>query len=203
MSALPEPRKIIDYWIGDARNDAQIAAQRQRVWFGRSEKVDAYLTEHFVHVIAGLASGGADDWARQGATGRLAAIIVLDQFSRNVFRDTARAFENDFRALMLCKSGLRKGEDLRLSEIERLFFYMPLEHSESITDQQRSVDRFERLLAEARPEYQNMLKGCVDYALRHKAVIDRFGRFPHRNAVLGRQNTPEEDAFLSQPGSRF
>lgn len=203
MSGLPSPEKVVDYWIGDARDDAELAKKRTRVWFGKSDKVDAYLAENFTQIIAELAAGRADDWAAQGPVGRLGAIIVLDQFTRNIFRGKRGAFENDFRALFLCKDGLMKGDDKELSEVERQFFYLPLEHSERIADQKLCVDLFERLLREARPAFRPLAEGALDYAHQHKAVIDRFGRFPHRNAILGRDNTPEEEAYLAQPGSGF
>lgn len=203
MSGLPSPDKIVDYWIGDARDDAELAQKRKKVWFGKSEKVDTYLAENFTQIIAELAAGRADDWAAQGPTGRLGAIIVLDQFTRNVFRGKRGAFENDFKALFLCKDGLMRGDDKTLSEVERQFFYLPLEHSERTADQKLCVDLFESLLLDARPSFRPIVLDALDYARQHKAVIDEFGRFPHRNTILGRQNTPQEEAYLAKPGSGF
>src|SRR5690606_119569 len=132
--------------------------------------------------------------------GRLALVILIDQFSRNLFRGDARAFAHDALARRWVSEGLDAGADRALRAIERVFFYLPLEHSESLADQQRSVALFERLCADVPPALQGTFAGYLDYAVRHRDVIVRFGRFPHRNASLGRATTPEEAEFLRQPG---
>src|SRR5690606_17045287 len=148
-------------------------------------------------VLEDAGAGRLDGWARS-PRGRLALIIVLDQLSRNIHRDSAAAFASDARAQALCMEGLERGDDRELAPLERWFFYMPLEHAESLELQERSVREFERLAAEAPAELQSALEAALDYARRHRDVIARFGRFPHRNTVLGRDSTPEEQAYLAR-----
>lgn len=197
---IPEPEDIIDYWIGPARDDPIEAERLHKVWFGKSEKVDDILKKKFTPAIVALASGLDETWAHRGPRQRLAAIIVYDQFSRNAFRGTPAAFMYDDHALYLCKDGLIQGIDKQLSEVERMFFYLPLEHSERINDQLLSVNLFKRLRYEARPGYLAMMERALDYAQSHHAVIKQFGRFPHRNAILQRETTPEEEDFLIENG---
>jgi len=144
-----------------------------------------------------------DDWAALGPHGRLAAIIVLDQFSRNIYRERPHAFAQDMQALALTKRGLIAEDDLGLTEVERIFFYLPLEHAESVGEQQESIKYFTRLYEEARPDFKPITKSTLDYALAHQTIIDRFGRYPHRNDILERESTGEELELLKQTGSGF
>jgi uncharacterized protein (DUF924 family) len=183
-----QPSGILAFWFeGDA------AAFRDK-WF---EKDAAFDTECccFTTVIRDARAGLFDHWAftPQGA---LALIVLLDQLSRNVFRGTPEAFAADPHAIEIARATVAAGFDLRLTPIERMFVYLPFEHAETIEDQNESV----RLYATLR---DNLGEKTVDYADRHHDVILRFGRFPHRNAVLGRSNTPEEEADLAQPGAGF
>ncbi|MEO0818075.1 MAG: DUF924 family protein [Pseudomonadota bacterium] len=197
------PDDILDDWIGPAAHDAVLAEARKRVWFGKSDAVDRDLEARYLPTIEALAAGLAETWAERGPRPRLAAIIAMDQFTRNIFRDTPNAFSLDSRALGLAKEGLVLGQDRELTEVEQMFFYLPLEHSERAADQQLSVDLFTRLAESARPPFKALVDDTLDYAHKHKAVIDQFGRFPHRNVILGRESTPEETAYLSQPGAGF
>lgn len=156
-------------------------------WFRRDADVDATIKRRFGAVYDGLKDGVPDDWLAR-PEGTLAAIIVLDQFPRNMFRDDARAFATDETALALSKRAIAQGLDDELTPKERSFLYMPFQHSEDAGDQARSVGLFAAL---GNPSN-------LDFALRHQAVIDRFGRFPHRNNVLGRTSTAEEEAFLAK-----
>jgi len=194
---------ILWFWLGKAADDEAALYDRQSMWFQKSFDTDTMIASRFSDITARLASGEAWRWARKSPRDRLAAIIALDQFTRNIFRGLPEAFENDSLALALTKDALAKGEDRLLKPIERWFLLMPLEHSESATDQKRSVAAFEALAAEAPPAFFGALSGAAEYARRHAAVIRRFGRFPHRNEALGRQTTTAEKAFLKQPGSRF
>jgi uncharacterized protein (DUF924 family) len=133
----------------------------------------------------------------------LALILLLDQLPRAIHRDTAAAFAQDAKARRVAGQGLDSGADRLLRPIERLFFYLPFEHSEVLDDQDRSVELFRELLLEVPPSHRETFAGFVDYAVRHRDVIKQFGRFPHRNVILGRESTPEEKAFLEQPGSSF
>lgn len=203
MSTLPSPQDVLDYWIGDAAHDGETAKQKQNLWFKKSFPTDAEIADRFLPLIAPLAEGLAYDWAQQGPHERLAAIIALDQFSRNIFRNNALSFAHDKIALGLTKEALMSGADTPLSEVERIFLYIPLEHSERLTDQDLSVQMFTKLAKDARPDFQDLCDGTLDYAHRHRDVIAKYGRFPHRNAILKRPNTAEEAEYLSQPGAGF
>ena len=160
-------------------------------WFRRNDALDIVIRKRFHSLHDMLMSGDLPDGAGERET--LAMIIVFDQFSRNMFRGTAKAFATDGLALQLSRAMVDGGIDTGLSKNERLFVYLPLEHSEDLADQQRSVTLFQAL------EDDELLK----YAVAHHDVIARFGRFPHRNDILGRRSTPEEIEFLKQPGSAF
>ncbi len=201
--ALATPLDVLDFWIGPARDDASDLSARHRMWFGKSADMDQQIAARFLETLGALAGGLDEVWAARGPRARLAAIIVLDQFSRNVFRDTPYAFEHDARARALTRDGLADEADRVLSEVERAFFYMPLEHSESAADQALSVALYQRLAEQARPAFRDFAESTLSYARRHKAVIDTFGRFPHRNPILGRASTREEAAYLAQPGAGF
>lgn len=198
-------RAIMDYWFGPDRlrdDPARIMDRVKSLWFAEDPAVDEEIRRRFAHDHRRAASGAYDRW-RTTVRGRLALIIILDQFSRNMFRDSARAFAHDSAARELTVEGLRLGIDTQLAPIERLFFYLPLEHSESLADQEESVRRFEQLHREAPPEAKEYTKLALDYAVRHKVVIERFGRFAHRNQVLGRTSTEEELAFLREHQEGF
>jgi uncharacterized protein (DUF924 family) len=162
------------------------------LWFKKDAEFDQLLAVRFGTLHAQASHGELSTW-RDTPHGRLAEIIVLDQFSRNLFRDNAKAFAQDGMALVLAQEALRCGADSALSAQERVFLYMPYMHSESLIIHETAVDLFTR----------NGIQNNLDYELKHKAIIERFGRYPHRNAVLGRASTPEEFEFLSQPGSSF
>lgn len=156
-------------------------------WFRRDTVVDAAIRVRFSDIYEQLKDGVPDDWL-DSAKAYLAAILILDQFPRNMFRDDDRAFATDGAALSLAKRAIAQGLDEQLAPKERAFLYMPFQHAENADDQARSVGLYTAL--------GNPLN--LDFALRHQAVIDRFGRFPHRNQVLGRVSTEEEEAFLAE-----
>ncbi|HKL51978.1 MAG TPA: DUF924 family protein, partial [Wenzhouxiangellaceae bacterium] len=133
----------------------------------------------------------------------LALILLLDQFPRNIYRDTSAMFRFDDQARALCVEGVETGIDARLRPIQRVFFYLPLEHAESIDDQAWCVDLMRGLVHEVPEDQKQVFEGFVDFAEAHRRIIDRFARFPHRNAILGRESTEEEVEFLKQPGSSF
>jgi uncharacterized protein (DUF924 family) len=197
------PGSILHYWFAWSADRPSTLGDRMSLWFGGSFELDRIIAHRFTDIVARLASGEAWRWAAQGPHERLAAVVALDQFTRSIFRKTPGAFENDALALQLTKDGIARGEDLLLKPVERWFLYMPLEHSESATDQRRSVEKFAELLAEATPDTQPHFASAYDYARRHASVIRKFGRFPHRNAILGRTSTSAELNFLKKPGSRF
>ncbi|MDP3735900.1 MAG: DUF924 family protein [Hyphomonadaceae bacterium] len=197
------PGSILHYWLGYSADRASMLEDRRSLWFNGGFELDRMIAHRFTSIVAKLASGLALRWAAQGPRERLAAVIALDQFSRNIFRNTPGAFENDPIAVKLTREAIANGEDLTLKPVERWFLYMPLMHSESSTDQRRSLDKFSELASQAPPELKEALTSAYDFAKRHANVIKKFGRFPHRNVILGRTTTSAEKKFLKQPGSRF
>lgn len=187
---------VLEFWFPRDRERAN------KLWWGKDAALDAEIRERFGATLAAARAGELDEWAAT-ARGRLALIIVLDQFSRNIHRDSPDSFAADAQARALTKDGLARGHDRELELLERLFFYLPLEHSESLDDQQQCVALMQSLADVAGEARQQEVAFYVDYAIRHRDIIARFGRFPHRNAVLGRASTDEELAFLQQPGSSF
>lgn len=196
------PATILEFWFGNTVDDTAAAQAQQKLWWSKNAVVDADIRTRFGTLVETAATGKLDDWA-QDARGRLALILLFDQFPRNMYRDTPRAFAYDTRAGKLALAGIASGADRELRAIERVFFYLPLEHSESAELQERSVALFTALAAGVPEADRKTFAGYVDYAVRHRDVIHRFGRFPHRNHILGRDSTPEETAFLKQPGSSF
>lgn len=190
-----QAQAVLDFWFLAPDNPGH--GQSRAEWFRKDDAFDAQIRERFGALIDTAIDGGLRDWAAT-PRGALALILVLDQFTRNVYRDTPRAFAGDPQALELAVALTQSGQDQQLEPTLRAFVYMPFEHAEDLVMQARAVELFQ-LLAQAREGYESML----DYAQRHQEVIARFGRFPHRNTILGRDSTPEELAFLQQPGSRF
>lgn len=193
---------ILAYWFGVEADDVATAQSQAPLWWKKSAQVDAEIRNRFGQCVVQAGAGGLDHWADE-PRGRLALILLCDQFTRHIYRDTPQAFSLDYRALAWCKEGLAVKADQALRAIERVFFYLPLEHSESLSDQHEAVRLFEQLKAEVPANAQATFDGFLDYAIRHRQIIERFGRFPHRNAALGRPTTEEETAFLKQPGSSF
>ncbi|RIJ23661.1 DUF924 domain-containing protein [Henriciella barbarensis] len=197
------PEDVLSYWIGDTATSTGQLKEKNKLWFTKSFETDEEIARRFTDVIGALAAGLAADWANRGARGRLAAIIALDQFSRNIFRGHRYSFMHDPLSRHLMQVGLDLGQDRTLSEPERVFFYLPAEHSEKMADQNLSVSLFEKLSEEAREDYREFCKATLDYAYKHREVIERFGRFPHRNELLQRTSTPAEEKYLAQPGAGF
>lgn len=185
---------ILEFWFGTD------APQRFRPeWFNGGEAFDQEIARRFQMEIGQALSHGLDGWDGLPRSA-LALVLLLDQFPRNAYRGTPLAFSGDARAQEVTLMGLERGYQQRFTPLERLFFYLPLEHAENLALQDRSVELMRQLEAEA-PELAKAQ--LADYAERHRAVIARFGRFPHRNEILGRESTPEEFQFLAEPGSSF
>jgi uncharacterized protein (DUF924 family) len=196
-------KTIREYWFGTALEDAGVTArERARLWWSKSPEVDNEIRRCFESCVIKAGSGELDNWA-SNPQDRLALILLTDQFPRSIYRNSARAFAFDTKALSLARDGIDAGFDVSLRPLERVFFYLPLEHSESLVDQQRSVSLFQKLFDEAGPDEKPTFAEYLDFAVRHRDIISRFGRFPHRNEALGRISTPEELSFLQQPGSGF
>lgn len=203
MTELPTPGAVLDYWIGPATNDNIAVSRLNKRWFIKSAETDKFIETQFGDTLEAVNDGLAQKWAMRGARGRLAAIIVLDQFSRNIHRGTPKAFAYDAFALALSLDSLQSGDADQLTEVERSFSLMPLEHSEELSHQDTCVERFETLASTCRPIFKSLCGNSLNYAHQHRDVIREFGRFPHRNQILGRKNTPEEEMYLAQPGAGF
>lgn len=202
MSGIETPDTIREFWFGNSPDDAVVAQERAKLWWIKRDETDHAIRQRFEQYVHQAARHALDAWA-ETPQGRLALIILTDQFPRNMYRNTPAAFACDEQARAWCREGLRKGEHLLLRPIERVFFYLPLEHSESMEDQDQSVALFRELVDGMGAQGREVFGGYLDYALRHREVIARFGRFPHRNPILGRASTGEETAFLKEPGSSF
>jgi len=197
--SMPSPQKVIDFWFGkDFEEDPY---QNSARWFAKDKAFDAEVRANFEEDL-NRAVRGELDWKKDPLS-RLAWIILLDQFSRNIYRDTPRMFAQDGLALAAVLEGIERKEDQSLHPVMRAFFYMPLMHSEDLEIQKRSVEMFQRMMEGAEKKWKRGLEMNYDYALKHYDIIARFGRFPHRNAILGRASTPEEVEFLKGPGSSF
>ena len=190
-----QAQAVLDFWFLPPDNPGY--GQSRAEWFRKDEAFDARIAERFGALIDDALAGGLRAWEAT-PHGALARLIVLDQLTRNVHRGTPRAFAGDAQALALAQSLTEQGLDQQLPPMLRAFAYLPFEHAEDLAMQARAVELFQ-LLSQAQPGFDGML----DYAERHQEVIARFGRFPHRNAILGRASTPQELEFLRQPGSSF
>jgi uncharacterized protein (DUF924 family) len=187
---------VLDFWFLPEGSEGH-GAQRAE-WFRKDDAFDAAIHERFAPLVEQAVAGGLREWDQQGPTGVLARILLLDQFTRNAYRGTPASFAGDALALAAAKQLVDSGADRQLTPLQRWFAYMPFEHAEDAAMQEQSVALFTRL-SEQNPGYE----GVLDYAHRHRGVIARFGRFPHRNPILGRASTPEEADYLAQPGSGF
>ena len=189
-----DPAAILDFWFGPAGSPSR--GRDRPEWFTKDAEFDAGIRQRFAAIVELALSGGLREW-EGSSDGALALLLLLDQFPRNLYRGQARAFAGDARARAVADRALARGFDRDRPACERIFFYLPFEHSEDPGDQDRSCALFATLADTDRgPVY-------VDYAERHRAVIRRFGRFPHRNAALGRASTDAEAAFLKEPDSSF
>ena len=196
------PKTILDFWFGVHADDAVTAQAQRRLWWAKDPAIDAEIRSHFAPLVQAAAFGKHADW---GTTprGRLALILLFDQFPRNMHRGSPRAFAYDGLARALALNAIAAGTDTALRPIERVFCYLPLEHSENLPHQDQCVALYQALAGSVAPALRETFSGYVDFAERHRDIIRRFGRFPHRNAALGRASTREEIEFLKQPGSSF
>jgi uncharacterized protein (DUF924 family) len=207
MAAISEPlaaeaQALLDFWFGDATDDVEVATKQASLWWSKKPEVDATLAERFGDLCERARNGELESW-KETPRGRLAVIVAIDQLSRNIHRESADAFSEDRRALRLSIEGVEAGDDLHLRPIERVFLYMPLMHAEDIGAQAKSVELFERLLQAVPESQKKVFEGNLRFAIAHRDIVQRFGRFPHRNGVLERTSTAEELEFLTQPGSSF
>lgn len=184
---------ILTFWFEDPTG---VTATSRKVWFAKKPAFDAEIRDRFWVAYEQAAAGQFDTW-QATASGCLALVLLLDQFPRHLFRRQPQAFATDAKALAVAEGAIARGFAQTLPLIQRWFLYIPFMHSEDLAMQQRSVELFQELA------HDPATQSAYTYALRHRAVIEQFGRFPHRNVILERQNTPDETEFLKQPGSSF
>ncbi len=191
-SGFREAQEVLDFWFG--REGEPGYGEFREEWFTKDPEFDRQVRDRFEALYEAAAAGDLDDW-KEEARSCLALVILLDQFPRNMFRGDPRSYATDHKAQQTAEYALDHALDRELPEFQRTFLYMPFMHSEDLEHQRRSVELFRRLGGSD--------SDSTSYAVRHMEIIERFGRFPHRNEILGRQTTPEEAEFLTQPGSSF
>ncbi|WP_149087516.1 DUF924 family protein [Pseudomonas prosekii] len=200
---MTEPwQPLLEWWFGSAETPDDIAADKGKLWFGKRDSQDLEAQTRFGDWVEQALAGGLTEWA-QRPEGWLALVLLLDQLPRMIFRENPKSFAGDLRAQALVAQGIAADFDRQLQPIQRVFIYLVFEHCEHLAVQNEAVSRFLDL-TQQQPEAQRaVFADNLDYAERHQKIIARFGRFPHRNKVLGRASTAEEIEFLSKPGSRF
>lgn len=193
---------ILSFWFGEDCDPVHITPEQRTRWFGKNPSLDTLMGSRFSETVQRAAQGELSHFLTQ-PKGRLAIILLLDQFSRNIWRNTAGMYQYDTQALRHASELIENNEHHNYDPIERVFIYLPLEHTEDLILQKKAVSLFKELRdslpQDQRPSYQ----GSLDYALKHQEVIEQFGRFPHRNNILNRASTPAELKYLAQPGSGF
>lgn len=193
---------VLGFWFQEKELSAPQIDGRMDIWFGENSVFDEEVAREFSGDVERASEGQLDHWAHQ-PRGRLALIILLDQFRRNIFRGTPEAYAKDKQALKLCVEGAMEKKDKGLTPIQRVFFYMPLQHAESRKVQERSCAIYNKLADAVSPTYRETFETIAQFAELHADIIHSFGRFPHRNAILGRENTAEEDEYLAAGAPTF
>ncbi|MDJ0738029.1 MAG: DUF924 family protein [Nostocaceae cyanobacterium] len=191
---MSRAKEILNFWFGQP--DEPGYGKPRKIWFSKKPEFDEELQTRFFTDYQKAATGYLDDW-RDTPESCLALILLLDQFPRNMFRGTADAFATDWEALSVAQLTVARRFDREMLPVQRWFIYLPFEHSENLEHQNLAVSLFQQLQND--PDSAS----CIDYAIRHRSIIERFGRFPHRNAILGRASTPDEQEFLQEAGSSF
>jgi uncharacterized protein (DUF924 family) len=207
MDKTSKINAIHQYWFNDLSDDKVIDKKSHIVqkWFIKNRRTDIEIKTNFEEDLIRAAHGDYDDW-EDSLKGRMALIVLFDQFSRNIYRDTPKMFATDPQALALSLKTIDENVDRKLSLIERVFLYLPLEHSEDMRVQELSVAKFGELVEDSQinsPFNTAYMEYTLEYAYKHLAIIKEFGRFPHRNVILDRASTPQEQEFLKKPGSAF
>jgi len=201
-SIPPTPGSVIEFWFGELDSDGLASPELSKRWWQKDSSFDDVIRSRFAALRDQLLAGEHGQW-HEAPSSRLAAIIVLDQFSRNMCRDTPEMFASDAAALRLTEDGVARGQDRELKTDPRVFFYMPLMHQESLAAQERCVDLFQSFRDELSGRPRARVEQNLKYAIAHRDIVAKFGRFPHRNTILDRTSTPSEVEFLRQPGSSF
>jgi uncharacterized protein (DUF924 family) len=202
MENATDPESVLSFWFGALDAHGRADAQHQARWWSKDASFDSEVRSRFELLYRAAVGGELQTWL-DAPRSRLAYIIVLDQFSRNMFRDAAGMFAADALALAATQQGVAREHDRALALHERVMFYMPLMHSEQLTDQERCIALLSALSGESSDLGRSLMLNHIGFAERHRDIVRKFGRFPHRNAVLGRTSTPEEAEFLAGPGASF
>ena len=202
MNSASDDEDVLNFWLGTLDENGQADAAHTKSWFTKDPAFDQAIRDRFGAVHSAIVAGKLEGWLEL-PRGCLAYVIVLDQFSRNMFRDSARMFAQDGQALKAAEAAVERGWDKPMAFDERGFVYMPFMHSEDLAAQDRGVALFSAFRDELQGKPRERIEMSLGYANGHRDIIKRFGRFPHRNALLGRPSTPEETEFLTQPGSSF
>jgi uncharacterized protein (DUF924 family) len=194
-------RAVLNFWFDDGLEKGWPTKDMQPLWFGAKAQLDELIRERFMEPVCEALAGGFEDWEDEPDS-RLALVVLLDQFTRNAFRGEARAFAGDQRAQQLVKDALAKNWDDGMAWVARMSMYMPLMHAEDLDLQDECIARFTRLLADVPDKLKETIEGNLKYARKHHDIVAEFGRFPYRNATLGRLSTPAEQVFIIS-GPRF
>lgn len=194
-SATTRWQDVLDFWFFPADDERHLTVRTE--WFAKDAGFDDRIRHEFGDLLRAALNGGLSAWEDEPESA-LACVLLLDQFTRNIGRDTPQAFAGDAQALALARKMVARGDDAHFPPIQRQFIYLPFMHAEDLATQEQCVSLYQALVAE-----DATLAGALDFAIRHCDIIARFGRFPHRNQQLSRDTTPEEAEFLRQPGSSF
>ncbi|HXF29527.1 MAG TPA: DUF924 family protein [Chlamydiales bacterium] len=204
LSATEDARalEVLEYWFGSIKSPEDYPEAKAKIWFTRDDKIDNEIRNKFERLLLAASNGTLNSW-KNTPRERLALIILLDQFPRNIYRNDPRAFSFDSQAQWLTLEGIGRKDDLQLLPVERVFFYLPFEHAENLPLQRLSVQKFKEIRNQAPDCVKEKYDSYFDYALKHYVMIEKFGRFPYRNEVLGRKSTPNEIQFLKDPDASF
>ena len=195
-------REVLQFWFGEDCEPSRCTPEQHRRWFAKNEAQDQAMAAQYGELVSAALAGDVQGWDGE-LEAKLAHIIVLDQWTRNIYRGTPQMYAGDIHALELARQLVSSGEHEALAPVQRPFVYLVLEHQEDLALVKESVELFERLEQSVPVEHREAFSGFTQWAEKHRRVIERFGRYPHRNALLGRISTEDEIQFLTQPGSRF
>ena len=199
---MTTPESILNFWFGDKLDTVEAIIERSAVWYVTDSSFDEQIRERFGELLSLAQQGQLSDWLKEPRS-CLALVVVLDQFPRNLYRESPRSFVFDRMALQVAVNAIDRGFDLELAPIESTFLYLPFEHDEDIESQNRCVSLFQGLVNRSPSELRRQFESSLSFAVRHRDVIERFGRFPHRNRLLARRSTEEELRYLESGGETF
>ncbi|MCB0308735.1 MAG: DUF924 domain-containing protein [Bdellovibrionales bacterium] len=199
---LKTPKDVLEFWFGQLDENHFSEPELRKTWWESNLKFDNQVRLRFFSTHQAITESFPQDWL-ENPKGQLAYIIVLDQFSRNMYRGTPNMYSFDSLALSQAKRSIQKGVDVHFKGDPRSFFYLPFMHSEELSDQEKCVELFKNFLDELQGSSREYMQENYKFAIMHRDIVKRFGRFPHRNKILGRPSTPDEEHFLKEPGSSF